>query len=89
MDTKLIPLDQVVQTHPSPQENKIETFRGLMREFGIDHFPPILCSYTSKGDQYYILDGTHTSSAAIREGYTHILSEVDVDEGLSPPDLGF
>jgi len=78
MEVSSLPLDKLVQTNINPTERKIEIFASLMREFGLDYFPPICCKYSIAQDRYFVVDGTHTSLSAIRVGYTHILSEVIV-----------
>lgn len=79
METIQIPLEKVVQTYDLPNQNKIDLFTKLMEEEGMLYFPPILCRYEKETDTYKIIDGTHRSSAAIKAGYTDILSEIIKD----------
>lgn len=76
MEERIIPLNRVIQTHPAPQEKKILQFMELMKRNGIDYFPPIFCEYSKAEDLYYVIDGTHTSIAASRIGYSNIESEL-------------
>lgn len=76
MEERIIPLNRVIQTHPAPQEKKILQFMELMKRNCIDYFPPIFCEYSKAEDLYYVIDGTHTSIAASRIGYSNIESEL-------------
>ena len=73
---KKIPLSKIIQTHPSPQEDKINKFQKLIKIHGQNYFQPIYCEYSKKEDRYYIIDGTHISLAFSRLGYTHISAEL-------------
>lgn len=73
---KNIPLKKIIQTHSCPQEDKINKIKKLIEIHGQNYFQPIYCEYSKEEDRYYIIDGTHTSLAFSKLGYTHIDAEL-------------
>jgi ParB-like chromosome segregation protein Spo0J len=71
-----ISIDQVVQTHPYPQREKIDGIRENIREEGgIEFLFPI--SVRRIQGEYHVVDGSHRYLSIKEEGYNFIYADVE------------